>query len=264
MSVPVRGAVLEAQSLLSALREERDREPVGPVVVSGMLAEQLARELGAGAEPGAVIAGDAARVADAAAVVHVIAGEASASDDELLRRADRHGVPVVLVQLWPQAEWKRSFVLTPFVVECQAGNGFPVQEISRRLVEGVEHPTDVARRVPVLQEAVTQAVVGASAIRAAIVGALGRGSRGARPVLVLEQIRLLAELRALRGSARQSDPMPALAGIAAATVAAGFLFRGAARRAQRTLPAPVVNAVVAAAGTWALGTAFRRLDERLG
>lgn len=252
----------EARTIVSALRDELDRPSVGPLLVTGMLAEQLARQLGEGADPGAVVAGDASRVAHSAAVVHIIAGEPTPADEELVHDADHRGVPVVLVQLWPQADWTRPFVLTPFVVECRAGEGFPVREISRRVVEAVEDPVAVARRIPVLQDAVARSLVGATAIRAAILGAVGKRSRAARPLITLDQLRMLAGLRMLRAAPAGDEALKSLAPFAAAAVGAGFLLRGAARSAQGALPAPVANALVAAAGTWLLGEAFRRLERR--
>ena len=49
----VRALVGEARRLVFAVRDEIDLPHVGPIVVSGMLAEQLAKELAAGAAPGA-------------------------------------------------------------------------------------------------------------------------------------------------------------------------------------------------------------------
>ncbi|MBA2643801.1 MAG: hypothetical protein H0U82_12860 [Actinobacteria bacterium] len=253
--------LMEARSVVRALRANLDVH-LGPVLVSGTLSEQLARELAAGAAPGAVVAAHASRPG-AAALVHVIAGEPTPADDELVRRADRQGVPVVLVQLEPQAQRKQSFVLTPFVVECRAGEGFPLPEIAGSLVDAMEYPVALARRVPVLQEAVTEAVLGTAAIRAAIIGALGARSKGTRPILVLEQVRMLGELRALTNAPAGGDALPVILGISAATLGAGLVFRAAARSAPAALPAPAVGAVVAAAGTWALGQAYRRLEAHI-
>ncbi len=44
----------EAASVGSTLRGELEQPRVGPVVVSGMLAEQLAKQLAVDAEPGAI------------------------------------------------------------------------------------------------------------------------------------------------------------------------------------------------------------------
>jgi hypothetical protein len=260
----VRAVLGEAKGLAAALRDQAEPDRAGPVLVTGMLAEQLARQLGAEADPGAVVAVDASRLASSSVLVHVIAGDPSADDDALVRRADFEGVPVVFVQLWPPAEWTKPYVLTPFVVECRAGEGFPVPAIAARIVEAVEHPVALARRVPVLHEKVAEAVVGTSMIRTAILASRGKGARSSRPLITLEQVRMLADLRRLdeASPATGQDALKALAPLAAAAVAAGFVFRGGATAAKRVLPAAVVDATVAAVGTWALGEAQRRLSSR--
>ena len=99
----------EIQGLVRAIQEESAPSRAGPIVVSGMLAEQLARELGAGAAPGAVVVGDSTRGVAAEVWVHVMAGEPTADDQARVASGDRSGVPVVLVQLWPQAQWTAAF-----------------------------------------------------------------------------------------------------------------------------------------------------------
>jgi hypothetical protein len=264
---PIRAVLLEARGLAGVLRDEYDDAHGGPIVVSGMLSEQLARELGAGAEPGAVVVGDSARLQGARVIVHVMAGEPSPADEELVSDADAHGVPVVLVQLWPQSDWTPPFVLTPFVVECRPGEGFPVDEIASRIVDACGPSPALARRAPVFRETVAGAVVRTAAVRSALIGAFALGSSRSRPLLTLEQVRMLGELQALRDSpapleGRLPEGVPPLAAPAAAAVAMGFVLRSFARTAGRVVPAPLVNAAVAAAGTWALGMAFQRLDER--
>ena len=49
---------LEAREALRTVQEKKAEAPVGLVVVSGTLAEQLERQLGAGAKPGAVVVRD--------------------------------------------------------------------------------------------------------------------------------------------------------------------------------------------------------------
>ena len=128
----------------------------------------------------------------------------------------------MLAQLWPQADWSQPYVLTPFVVECETGKGFPISEIARQIVSAVESSVALARRAPVLEATVERAIVSTSTVRAAVAGALGSRSRGTRPLLVLEQIRMLAELRALEDDSEGRDALAPLAGIAAATVGASL------------------------------------------
>jgi hypothetical protein len=253
----------EVRRVADAFRNEQDTSPVGPMLVSGMLAEQLARLLGEHAAPGAVIASDSARVTGSSVLVRVIAGDPSSADEDVVRSAAGEGIPVVLVQLWPQAAWTKPFVLSPFVVECRAGEGFPVPEIAARIAEAVERPASLARRVPALEPKVARRVVAAASVRAAILAAVGTRAKPARPLITLEQVRMLGELSNLSDGERSGESIPSLAGLAASTVACGFVFRGAARNVRRVLPAPLVNAAVAGAGTWLLGEAFRRFGNRL-
>ena len=257
----IRQGVLEGRGLWSELRDEPVRA-TGAVVVSGMLAEQLARQLVAGAEPGAVVAREGRSVDRAEVVVRVIAGDPSPEDIALVRAADHEGVPVVLVQLWPQAEWTKPFVLSPFVVECRPGEGFPVAEIAARIGEAVEGAPALAARVPVLQEAVAADLRRGTVARAALLGLLG--ARGpARPALALEQVRALSRLRALDPRAAAANDPRSAAGIAALVLTASFALRAAARATRGRLPAPLVNAAVAAGGTWAITRAAQELQARL-
>jgi hypothetical protein len=258
----IRSGLLEGRSLWSELGDESD-DPVGSVVISGMLAEQLARELGAGAEPGAVVVREGVRVSGAEILVRVIAGAPVPEDDGLVRDADAAGVPVVLVQLWPQAEWTAPFVLTPFVVECQAGHGFPVDEIARRISESTERAPALAARIPALRDAVAKQETRGAVIRAGLRGLLGSGSGETRRSLALEQARSVSRLHASDPSTSGAVDARALAGAAAAVYASSYLFRAAARAGRERLPARLVDAAVAAVGTWAVTEAARRLEAQL-
>ena len=254
--------VYEARSVVVTLRGELSPASVEPVVVSGMLAEQLAKELAAGAEPGAVVAQEGTGAPLAEVLVRIVAGEPADADTAFVRAAERRGTPVVLVQLWPQADWTPTFVLSPFVVECRAGEGFPLREIADRIVEASEHGPLLAARIPALKEATSDGLVRGSVLRASILAVAGTGKGAARPLITLEQLRMLARLRATT-TRSGPDEMPVMAGGAAIALAAGFAFRGVARRARDVLPAPVANAAVAAAGTWALAKVLQTLEARI-
>jgi hypothetical protein len=256
----LRSLALEVRRLAQTIQDESVPEQAGSIVVSGMLCEQLARELGAGAKPGAVIADGSPRLVSAEVLVHVMAAEPSAADESLVRAADREGVPVVLVQLWPQEHWTPPFVLTPFVVECRAGEGFPLTEIGARIADAAEHPAGLARRVPVLHEVISDRIVGTSVLRSALLAVIGSRKGAARPLLALEQVRTLSRIRSLEHEPR-SEELPVLAGAGAAAVALSFMLRAGARRARQTLPGPLVNAGIAAGATWALAEAVRRFDR---
>ena len=228
-----------------------------------MLAEQLAKELGADAVAGAVIVDKEPRASAAEVLVRVVAGDPSEVDETFVRAADRRDTPVVIVQLWPQADWTPPYVLSPFVVECRAGEGFPLREIADRIVEASEHGPHLASRVPALQKAVSHGIVRQAVIRAALLGVAGAEKGAARPSIALEQIRMLARLRAITTGSGESNEMPLVAGGAAIALAAGFALRGIARAAREVLPAPVADAAVAAAGTWALAKTMQTLQARL-
>jgi len=244
-------------------RDELSPQSVGAVAVSGMLAEQLAKELGAGAVPGAVLVHDASSVPFADVLVRIIAGEPSEEDEELVDAGDRRGTFVVVVQLWPQADWAPPFVLSPFVVECWPGKGFPLSEIADRIFEASEHGPLLAARIPVLKEAISSALVRRAVLRSAVLGVASSGKGATRPMIALEQVRMLARLRATTTGSAESDGMPAIAAGVGVALASGFVFRGAARVAREVLPAPVADAAVAAAGTWVLAKALRVLETRL-
>jgi hypothetical protein len=258
MTPPAAGSVLrEATALARAIRRSDAPRARGVIGVSGVLADQLARELGAGAEPGAV------RVVDEpsfglAVLVRVIAGVPSEEDRAVVATADRRGVPVVLVQVWPQAERTAPYVLSPFVVECRAGEGFPISEIALRLVEAVDGAPDLAAHVPAIREVAAARALRAAVLRSALLGLSGRS----RSALTREQLRLAGELRALAG-AEPEGVRPTLVATAGAVALAGFALRAAARSLRRVVPAPIANASVAAAGTWALASAVRRLGPPL-
>lgn len=260
----LRALALEGRDVVRTAREVLSQATVDPVVVSGILAEQLARELASGAVPGAVTIGEGSPVGGAEVLVHVIAGEPSQADDALVRGADRDGVPVVIVQLWPQEDWTPPFVLSPFVVECRAGEGFPVREIAARIAEAAKHATALAFRIPALTDAVSTRVIREAVFRAAFLATVGaRKGAAARPVIAMEQIRMLSRLRVATTGSADSEKMPIVAGGAALTLASSFALRSAARKAQTVLPAPLVNAAVAAAGTWALAKALQQLEARI-
>ena len=257
----LRARISEGRDLWKAIQGEHTPTTRG-VVVSGMLAAELVRELGAGADPGAVTVGKGSRVAGVEVAVHVIAGEPSDEDSAFVRTADAAGLPVLLVQLWPQAEWTRPFVLSPFVVECRAGEGFPVREIADRIAEAAENASALAARVPVLQEAVTAGVVRGAVIRAALLGMAGARRGSSRPLLALEQARMISRLRAAAAGSSASEGLPVVAGVAVLTLASGFALRSVARAARQALPAPIANGAIAGGGTWALAKAVRQLDNR--
>lgn len=252
----------ELRSLGLTLREELEPARAGPIVVSGVLAEQLAKELAAGARSGAVVVGSAALRTGAEVLVHILAGDPTAEDDELVRRANAQEVPVVIVELWPQAEWTRLFVLTPFVVECRAGQGFPVREIADRIAEATQDSALLASEVPALADAARAGIIKQSLIRSAVIGIAGARFGASRPLISLEQVRMVSRLRAVSSGPAQADDRSELAAGAAAVFMSGYAFRRLARSAGVVLPDPVVHAAVAAVGTFVLAKAYQAAAAR--
>jgi hypothetical protein len=251
---------LGPRDVVSLARHATDVAPRGPILVTGVLAEQLARELRAGGDPALVeTRGDPAH---AAALVCVVAGAATAADEEALRAATRALVPVVAIQTGP-APVRLPYVLATDVVACEPGKGFPVADIADTLAAALGHDgAALAGRLPVLREAVERRRTAAGALRA---GALAFATEPAPrlPALALAQTRMLSELDTAGGR-----PAPREAGEIAQAVGprlvAALATGLAARTLVRRLPIRnrVLDGLVAAGVTYALATAFRLVRSR--
>jgi hypothetical protein len=253
----------ELRSLGSTLDEELAPRRAGPVVVSGVLAEQLAKELARGGRPGAILVGTGELREGAEVLVHIIAGDPSSDDEAIVRAAGQLDVPVVAVQLWPQADWGDSFVLTPFVVECRAGEGFPLPQIAEQMAKATQDSAALAADLPVVAEVVRVGLVKQSVIRSAVIALAGARLGASRPLISLEQARMVARLRRTSAEPAADVDRMGLATGTAAALAAGFALRQLARNLHTVLPAPLANIAVAAGGTWALAKAFELVDSRL-
>jgi hypothetical protein len=258
MTSAILGISKEVRSTAGTFRSELGAHSAGLISVSGVLAEQLVRELGEGARPGVVRTGGDTPPASADALVRVIAGDPTDADLAFVRAADRRGTPVVLVQLWPQADWTLPFVLSPYVVECRAGAGFPVKELADRIADATEQSAQLASSVPALRPSVERKLVLRSVVRAAAFGAFAR-RLPTRPLITNEQVRLVARLNAAKpgGGVGIADEPAALAAVTGAILASGYAFRSIARTTRFVLPPALVNAAVAAGGTWALAKAAK-------
>ena len=224
------------------------------LVVAGTLAEQLARELSAGAAPGAVRTGGSLETA--AALVYVLADE---PDPDLLRGADRGGVPIVAVRLSGSGDL--PYVLAEDVVDVPPGVGFPVDEIARRLAARMgEKGVNVARRVPVLRDAVAAELVSSFARKNGYVAAAWFIPGAGHFALTVRQLRLVLRIAHTYGHDVDASRLAEVAGV----VASGYGLRGVARSLLATFPGAkwLVRGTVAYAGTRALGQAaieyFRR------
>jgi hypothetical protein len=250
------------RDVLTLARQQRSARNVrGPVLVTGVLAEQLARELVAGGDPALVrTSGDPAA---AAAVLRIVAGSATREDERVLRAAARALVPVVAVQTADRSV-RLPYVLAEDVVTCPPGSGFPIEDIADRLAAalGAQGPP-LAASLPVLEDAVMRRTTTDGTLSAAALAMLGAGRGPRLPVLALSQARMLSGLAVARGAAKQDDGREAAEEVAiplAAALAAGVTARPPVRR----LPfrPRLLQGLVAAGTTLALGAVFRRLPLR--
>lgn len=243
-----------------ARHRQRQRGAHGPLLVAGVLAEQLARELRTGGDPGLVRT--SGEPSEAAALVCVVAGAATHEDERALRAATRALVPVVAVQTKDPAA-RLPYVLAEDVVWCRPGRGFPVEEIADRLAAALgERGAPLAASLPVLRDAVMRRSAADGALSAASLATLGASAGPRLPVLALAQARMLSDLAIAEGDGAGGDGREAphdLAVPLGAALATGL----AARALVRRLPvrARLLDGVVAAGATLALGAVFRRLPR---
>jgi hypothetical protein len=242
-----------------ARHQRRAREVRGPLLVTGLLAEQLAKELRAG--------GDAALVrtrgepADAVVLVRILAGAATAEDERLFRAATRALVPIVAVQT-ANRPVRFPYVLAEDVVLCRPGEGFPVEEIADRVAAAAgDDGAPLAASLPVLRDAVARRRAADAAVTAAGLSALGAASGPRLPVIALSQARMLSDLSVASGGEQGHEQQVAqeLAVPLALSLGTGL----AAREVVRRLPlrARALDAAVAAGATLVLAAAFRRLPR---
>jgi uncharacterized protein (DUF697 family) len=235
----------------------------GPILVRGILADKLAAELRAGADPGgASLVRTHGDPADAVALVCVVAGPATPADEADFRSATRALVPVIAVQTGDSSA-SLPYVLATDVVDCEPGRGFPVAEIVRTLARVLgRDAAPFAAGLPVLRDAVGDRRRADGALAAGAL-ALSKGEPHL-PLLALTQARMLTE-----GSAAEGRPTPetprALAEAVGAPLAAALATGFVARTLVRRLPlrGRVVDGIVAAAATYALAGAFGRVERGL-
>jgi hypothetical protein len=250
------------REVVSLARYQRQRRAVeGPLIVSGVLAEQLARELRAGGDPALVrTEGD---LSEAGALVRILAGPANETDEEMLRVATRALVPIVAVQT-AEDDVALPYVLPEDVVRCRPGLGFPVQEITDRLAAGLgpQGPA-LAAALPVLRPAVERRRSLEGALSAGTLAALTTDEGSHLPLLALSQARMLSDLASAEGDAAGDSDGRVAAQTLATTLGAALAVGYAARTAVRRFPrrARALDGLAAAGATAALAAAFRRLPR---
>ena len=247
--------VLSPFTIWSLVRELKlAAQETRPLVVSGPLAEQLAKELARGAATGAVRVDG--RVQDASCVIRVLAGAPTPEDEEALKAAKRAKVPVVVVQTGTE-DFDVPYVLATDIVKCRPGEGFPVEEIAAAVAARLgEAGTGLAARVPVLREPLCRELIEAFSRRNGILAVAIFIPGADFPVLTLNQLRLVLRIGAAYGVDVDQRRLPEVL----ATVAAGFGFRAFARQVLGAVPVGgwLVKGGIAYAGTRALGEAAMR------
>jgi len=229
-------------------------EETRPLVVTGPLAEQLAKELSRGAAPGAVRV--QARVEDASCLIRVLAGAPTEEDERELKAAKRAKVPVVVVQTGTE-DFDVPYVLATDVVEVPPGAGFPIDEIARTLAARLgEKATNLGRRIPVLRDEVARHLVASFSTKAGWTAGAWFVPGGEFLPLTVQQVRLVLRIAHVYG--HDVDPLraPEVIGV----VAGAYGWRGLARRllGTRALPGWAVRGGVAYAATRAVGEAAIR------
>jgi len=250
-------------AVLKLLRELRsttaDRRPL---VLGGArsLVDALRRELVRDGDATAVREEALGAMVGAAALVYVLAGEPTEEDERALRAADLAGVPLLVVGPEPTAGV--PYALATDVLPLRPGEGFPLEELGRRLAAKDESAAvALAARLPALRRGVADALVARVARQNAAIAAAVFIPGVDFPVLTLNQLRLVLRIAAAYGEEIDAERLPEILGV----VGAALGFRTLARQAVGVIPIAgwAVQGAFAYAGTRTLGEAAIRYFEAL-
>jgi uncharacterized protein (DUF697 family) len=252
MKLPIKpGAVL---GIAREVRKVDER----PILVAGILADELARELTAGGDPTAVRRGGTAE--DVEALVYVVGDAITEQDERVLKSARRARVPIILLTAGRKPIEDIPYVLATDIVRVEPGHGFPLDRLGEVLAGRLgEKATSLARRLPVLRGAIVEKLVESFSRKNGILGAAIFIPGADFPVLTLNQLRMVLRICAAHGLAIDRERAPEIV----ATVAAGLGFRALARSLLGFVPVGgwAVKGGVAYTGTRALGEATVRYCE---
>ena len=247
-------------------------EDLSPLVVAG--AEGPASELVAALAEG----GDTSALRDlsgrevtrydlqgAALLLYVVSGEKpSAEDEQVLKLADRNDVDAACVLVGAKSTpVDVAYVPATRVVAVPPGRPLPVDRIAE-LVASLTDETGyaLAARLPVVREAVVEAIVRRFARQNGVLGVAIFIPGADFPVLTLNQLRMVFRIAAAHGEEIDRERIPEVL----AVVGAGLGFRTVAREALGFVPGLgwAIKGGVAYAGTKALGKAATAYFEQGG
>jgi len=231
-----------------------------PLVLGGArsLVDALRRELVRNGDATAVREEALGAIDGAAALVYVLAGEPSEEDERALRAADVAGVPLFVVG--PEPTTAVPYALATDVLPLRPGEGFPLEELGRRLAAKDEKAAvALAARLPALRRGVVDALVARVARQNAAIAAAVFIPGVDFPVLTLNQLRLVLRIAAAHEEEIDAERLPEILGV----VGTALGFRALARQALGVIPIAgwAVQGAVAYAGTRTLGEAAIRYFE---
>ena len=198
-----------------------------------------------------------------AALVYVVRGDLTPTDERVLREADHRGLPLVCLLLDGGRANGRvlPYVLATDVVHASTIDAAAVVAVAVRVAARAgEAAWALARALPVLRRPVAEALVKRYARQNAVIGAAVFVPGADLPILTLNELRMVLRIAAAYGVAPDGARRLALATV----VGAGFGLRAFARRAAQLLPVPAfaLKAGVAYGGTRAIGEAAINYLER--
>ena len=233
-----------------------------PLVLGGArsLVDALRRELVRNGDATAVREAALGAIDGAAALVYVLAGEPTEDDERALRAADLAGVPLLVVG--PEPTTAVPYALATDVLPLRPGEGFPLEELGRRLAAKDENAAvALAARLPALRRGVVDTLVARVARQNAAIAAAVFIPGVDFPVLTLNQLRLVLRIAAAYGEEIDAERLPEILGV----VGSALGFRALARQALGVIPIAgwAVQGAVAYAGTRTLGEVAIRYFETL-
>jgi uncharacterized protein (DUF697 family) len=247
-------------------------EDLSPILVAGAPgpAGELVSALGAGGDPSALRNLSGREVAKydlqgASLLLYVVEGEKpTADDEEVLKRADRSDVDAVCILVGASSQpVDIAYVPATRVVIAPPGRPIPLERIAELVADlADESAYGLAARLPVLREAVVEAIVRRFSRQNGILGAAIFVPGADFPVLTLNQLRMVFQIAAAHGEQIDRERIPEIL----AVVGAGLGFRTIAREALGFVPGLgwAVKGGVAFVGTKALGKAATAYFEQGG